>query len=58
MRIVNLDANATALVYDQPIADVRDVVSSEEVEKADRLNPGTGAGFEYTLRYVLKYSSF
>jgi hypothetical protein len=51
MRIVNLDSYAGTLVYDQPIADVRDVIDIKEVKEADRLNPGTAAGFEHTLRY-------
>lgn len=49
MRIVNLDANATSLTYDTPIADCRDVIKLSEVEEANRLSPGTGAGFELTL---------
>lgn len=49
MRIVNLDARTPSVVYDQPIADVRDVITISEVEEAERLSPGTGAGFELTL---------
>ncbi|OXA52565.1 GPN-loop GTPase 3 [Folsomia candida] len=55
MRIVNLDARTPSVVYDQPIADVRDVITISEVEEAERLSPGTGAGFELTLTYVLDH---
>lgn len=49
MRIVNLDPTPGELVYDHPIADIRDVVKNEDIEEAENSSPGTGAGFELAL---------
>lgn len=49
IRIVNLDPAPGELEYEHPIADIRDVVKSEDVEEAEQSSPGTGAGFELAL---------
>lgn len=52
MRIVNLDPTPGDLVFEHPIADIRDVVKEGDVKDAEQSAPETGAGFELVLGYT------
>ncbi|ODN03151.1 GPN-loop GTPase 3 [Orchesella cincta] len=53
MRIVNLDPSPGELVYDHPIADIREVVKTNEAEEGENSTQSSASGFELALGYIL-----
>jgi len=54
MHIVNLDPSAGVLQYEDPIADIRDVITCDKYLEIDESSKTYGAGFEHTLSWVSK----